>query len=115
MTLVNIVGRVFSFEQKVSENSLEYTDLRISVMRHYKNYQGQYETDYFRIPLFDSNHKKAQDYFRKGMGIAIKGRLEVSKWVDENDKNRSNINIVAERVVFLPKDNEEFVASVDEE
>lgn len=115
MTFVNLIGRVVSFEAKKSENGVNYTDLRVSVMRPYKNYQGQYETDYFRISLFDALHKKAQDYLYKGMGIAIKGRLETSKWVDEHDQNRSSINIVCERLIFLPREGEDFSANLNEE
>jgi len=114
MTFINIIGRVYSFEQKESDNGTKYTDLRVSVMRPYKNYQGQYDTDYFRIPLFENNHKKAQEYFRKGMGIAIKGRLEMNHWKDENDKGRANVNIVAEQVVFLPSEIDEPLADMNE-
>lgn len=114
MTFVNMIGRVFSFEAKKSENGVNYTDLRLSVMRPYKNYQGHYETDYFRITLFESLHKKAQDYLYKGMGIAIKGRLEVSQWVDDDQNNRSTINIVCERLIFLPKEGDDVEANLNE-
>ncbi len=114
MTFVNLIGRVHNFEQKESEGGVKYTELKMSVMRPYKNYQGNYETDYFRIPLFDANHKKAQDYLRKGMGIAIKGRLEMSHWVDETDKNRANVNIIAEQLFFLPKEVDETIADLKE-
>ncbi len=113
MTFVNIIGRVVSFDQKESATDVKYTDLRVSVMRPYKNYEGNYDTDYFRIALFENNHKKAQDYFRKNMGIAIKGRLEVSKWIDEQDKNRSNINIIAEHIIFLPRETDAYSADLD--
>jgi len=114
MTFVNLIGRVVSFDAKVSDSGVEYTDLRVSVMRPYKNYQGTYDTDYFRIALFDHNHKKAQEYFRKGMGIALKGRLEVSKWVDDDEKNRSNIQIVVERIIFLPKDDDAYFEAIND-
>ena len=104
MTFVNIIGRVHSFEKRISDNGVEYTDLRLSVMRPYKNYDGYYETDYFKINLFDHHHKKAQSYFHKGMGVAIKGRLEVHKWKDENEEQRHTVDIVVERLIFLPKD-----------
>jgi single-strand DNA-binding protein len=38
------------------------------------------------------------------MGIAIKGRLEVHKWKDENEEQRHTVDIVVERLIFLPKD-----------
>ncbi|MBG0762083.1 single-stranded DNA-binding protein [Acholeplasma laidlawii] len=113
MTFVNLIGRVVSFDPKESDNGVKYTDLRVSVMRPYKNYDGNYDTDYFRVALFEQNHKRAQDYFRKGMGIAIKGRLEVSKWIDDQDKNRTNVNIIAEHVIFLPREIEEYSADLN--
>lgn len=115
MTFVNLIGRVYSFEAKKSESGVSYTDLRLSVMRPYKNYQGHYETDYFRVMLFDALHKKAQDYLYKGMGIALKGRLETSRWVDDHDQNRSTINIICERLIFLPKEGDDFSANFNEE
>ena len=47
------------------------------------------------------------------MGIAIKGRLEVSKWIDDQDKNRTNVNIIAEHVIFLPREIEEYSADLN--
>lgn len=114
MTFINMIGRIVSFDAKKSEGGVNYTDLRLSVMRPYKNYDGQYDTDYFRIALFDHHHKMAQEYFKKGMGVGIKGRLEVSKWTDDQDNLRSNINIVTEHIIFLPKDIETFQADVSE-
>ncbi|WP_025724785.1 single-stranded DNA-binding protein [Acholeplasma granularum] len=108
MTFINMIGRIVSFDSKESDSGTKYTDLRVSVMRPYKNYEGNYETDYFKIFLFENNHKKAQDHFKKGMGIALKGRLEVSKWIDDNDSKRSNINIIAEQIVFLPREIENY-------
>lgn len=115
MTLVNLIGRVMQFDSKESENGVKYTDLRLQVRRPYKNYDGNYDNDYFRIALFDSYHNRAQQYFTKGMGIAIKGRLETSKWTDENNQSRYNVVIVTESLMFLPKSYELETADFSEE
>ena len=114
MTFVNLIGRVFSFEAKESENNVKYTDLRLQVKRPYKNYNGTYDNDFFRIALFDNYHNRAQQYFKKGMGIAIKGRLETSKWVDQNEQTRFNVDIIVETLMFLPKNYEAETADLDE-
>lgn len=53
MIFVNFIGRVVSFDLKESDNGVKYIDLRVFVMRFYKNYDGNYDIDYFRVVLFE--------------------------------------------------------------
>ncbi len=114
MTFLNMIGRIYSFEPKVSEGGVKYTDLRLSVKRPYKNYNGTYDNDFFRIALFEHHHDSAQKYFKKGMGIALKGRLENSRWKDKDENERFSNNIIVESIIFLPKDIDFETASEDE-
>ena len=80
----------------VNEKNIIFT---IDTSRTYKDSKGQEITDHyeFKVLCFMVEHKQ---WFTRGRGVRIVGRLKQNKWFDE--KWHSEVIIVAEHIEFKP-------------
>ncbi len=85
-----IVGRIVKDLEKDSNV------ITIVIQRHYKNENGEYETDFVDVTIDGTLAKTTIEYCKKGDIIGVKGsiRSEIS-----NDIRK--MILVAERVTFL--------------
>lgn len=83
-----IIGRLVE-EPTEQEKGLE---IKLKVIRDYKNEKGEYESDIFPVMVFGHIAEMTKEYIKPGNYIGIKGRLET-----KGDK----IEIIAEKVTFL--------------
>ena len=85
-----IVGRI------VKDLEKESNVITIAIPRHYKNEDGEYETDFVDVAIDGTLAKTTIEYCKKGDIIGVKGsiRSEIS-----NDIRK--MILVAERVTFL--------------
>ena len=60
-----------------------------------------YDTDFIRCILWNSVASTTTEYCRVGDVIGVKGRLQTSKYEDENKKTHYITDVIAERVTFL--------------
>lgn len=99
---VVLVGRLTSDpEIVIMENGKKNTTINIAVQRSYKNMDGLYETDFIRCILWNGVASNTCEYCRSGDVIGVKGRLQTSKYEDENKKTHYIMDVIAERVTFL--------------
>ena len=95
-----LVGRLVgepNLEKEESGKSV--SRIRLAVPRSYKNENGEYDTDFLPIILWNGVAQNTTEYCHKGDLIGIKGRVQ---------EVEGKINIVAEKVTFLSnKANEE--------
>ena len=104
---VVLVGRlVKDLEIRESENNNKYSFLTLAIPRSYKNHDGIYETDFIECILWNNIANNTAQYCKKGDIIGIKGRVE-SRIVEDNNINKTIIQVVAEKVTFLSNKNEE--------
>lgn len=82
-----LVGRLV--EQPTMEE--KGTTITLAVPRSFKNAQGEYETDFIPVQLWNDVARQTCEYCKKGDLVGIKGRLQT------NDK----LFVVAEKVTFL--------------
>lgn len=75
------------------ESGKKYAYITIACPRSYKNYNGEYDTDFIKIKLFNVVAIDTVEYCRKGDLISVKGRIES----DENNK----MEIIADRIMVL--------------
>lgn len=102
MNNVILVGRLTSDPEIVTiDNDKKVTTVILAVVRNYKNSDGIYETDFIRCILWNSIAATTTEYCHVGDVIGIKGRLQTSKYEDENKKVHYIVDVVAERVTFL--------------
>lgn len=94
MNQIFLVGRVAHLpELQRTETGQKITTLTLAVSRSFKNINGEYETDFFNITLYNTIAETSTEYLQKGDIVGIKGRLQNT----ENNKN----TIIADKVTFL--------------
>jgi len=65
-------------------------------------------TNWIRVVCFGKQAEAAEKYLHKGAKVAVNGRLEQNKWVDDNNQTKSTYRIVANQVSFLKTDGRGF-------
>ncbi len=102
MNNVILVGRLTQNPEIIEiEENKKVTTVILAVNRNFKNSEGIYETDFVRCILWNSVAATTTEYCHVGDVIGIKGRLQTSKYIDENDKMHYVTDVIAERVTFL--------------
>ncbi len=98
---VVMVGRLVKDpELKESEGGKKYTSITLAVPRSYKNMDGEYDTDFIDVVLWDGIAENAFEYCKKGDLIGVKGRIETGSYEQEEQK-KYYTNIIAEKITFL--------------
>lgn len=99
---VILVGRLTANPEIIEvENSKKITTIILAVNRNFKNSDGTYDTDFIRCILWNNVASTTTEYCRVGDVVGIKGRLQTSKYEDENQKVHYITDVIAERVTFL--------------
>lgn len=93
-----LVGRISKDPVIEEMEDKKYCRITIAVPRSYKNENGEYDTDFIPITLWNTIAENTKEYCKKGDLVGIKGRIQ-SK---END-----IEIVAEKLTFLSSKKED--------
>lgn len=57
---------------------------------------------YFDVTCFGKTAELAGQWLTKGKPVAIDGKLQQQRWETESNQKRSKVNIIGERVHFLP-------------
>lgn len=99
---VILVGRLTTAPEIIEiEKSKKVTSVILAVNRNFKNAEGLYDTDFIRCILWNNIASTTTEYCQVGDVIGVKGRLQSSKYEDENKKIHYMIDVIAERVTFL--------------
>jgi single-strand DNA-binding protein len=98
---VILVGRLTADPEIVELEDKKVTSVILAVNRNFKNADGLYDTDFIRCILWNSIASTTTEYCHTGDIIGIKGRLQSSKYEDENKKMHYVIDVIAEKVTFL--------------
>lgn len=85
-----IVGRI------VKDLEKESNVITIAIPRHYKNEDGEYDTDFVDVTIDGTLAKTTIEYFKKGDIIEVKGNIK-----SEISNDIRKMLLVAERVNFL--------------
>lgn len=87
-----LVGRITSDLEINEVENRKVVTITLAIPRSYKNENGEYETDFVPVTLWNGIAESTCEYCKKGDLVGIKGRIQTSE-----DK----IEIVAEKVTFL--------------
>lgn len=100
---VTLIGRVVETPVvKKLESDNKATTLVLAVTRAFKNMNGNYDTDFIRISLWNGIAENAAEYLRKGDIVGIKGRISV-------------LEVIGERVCFIHTNRKKGTEVVEEE
>ena len=111
---VILVGRLTSNPEIIEiENAKKVTTVILAVNRNFKNSDGIYDTDFIRCILWNNIASTTTEYCHVGDVVGIKGRLQTSKYEDENHKVHYITDVIAERVTYLSTNKKEEVDKDD--
>ncbi len=95
---VILMGRLTADPELKDGRNAKYVDFSIAVNRAYKENK---EVHYFNCRSYGPMAETIKKHFSKGRAILVEGRLDNSRWQDENGKKRSMIRIIAEEFEFV--------------
>ena len=109
---VVLVGRLTSdLEAKELEDGKKVTNMTLAIPRSFKNAEGEYETDFIEVKLWNQIAENTAEYCKKGDIVGVKGRLQ-SRVVEKDDEKEDGskvfkLDVVAEKVTFLSSRSKE--------
>ena len=71
-----------------------------------KNADGEYDTDFVDVVLWNGIAENTAEYCHKGDIIGVKGRIQTSTYETEDGEKRKSTQIVAEKITFLSSSKE---------
>ena len=90
------------------EHELRYTQSGTAVLsntiasnRKFKNQNGEYETDFINVILFNNQAKFASDYTKKGDMVLIEGRMQTRNYEGQDGKRVYVTEVVADSIESL--------------
>ena len=96
------VGRLVAEPSvKETEDGKQVSNITIAVPRSYKNENGEYDTDFVDVVLWNGIAENTAEYCHKGDIIGVKGRIQTSTYETEDGEKRKSTQIVAEKITFL--------------
>lgn len=101
MNQVMMVGRLTADpELQETENENKYSKLTLAVPRNYKNENGEYETDFIPVDIWNSMAENTTEYCKKGDLVGVRGRLKMDSY-EKDGEHRSILKVQADRITFL--------------
>lgn len=109
MNNYTLIGRlVKDVEVRESENKKKYAYITIAVNRTYKNAEGEYDTDFIDMIVWNELAERVAEYCHKGDLVGVNGRIE-TRMVEAEDHKEKVMSLVCDKVSFLQskRDSEE--------
>ena len=115
---VTLIGRVVEKPTlKDYEGEFKVATINLAVARPFKNMEGNIETDFIKISVWNVIAENACEYLDKGDIIGVKGRLimkdtEISfiKGDEVFKKKISTMDVIGERVVYIHSYNKKNIS-----
>ncbi len=87
-------------ELRRTQNNTSVTSFTLAVNRSFARQGEQAQTDFIDIVAWSATAEFVSKYFRKGMLVAVAGRLQTRTWEDRQGNKRKSTEVVAEEVHF---------------
>lgn len=88
--------KVMNNDKKVIRNSL-------AVKRNFKNANGEYDSDFINIVVFEPSANFMQSYTSKGDKVAVTGRWQHRTYTDSNNNTRYVDECVVDSIELMAK------------
>ncbi len=81
--------------------------LSIAVNRRYKDSSGEWrdETAFVPVVVWQESAERCARMLKKASPISLEGRLVTRKWVTKEGDSRSVLEVIAQRIQFLSKED----------
>jgi single-strand DNA-binding protein len=104
---VILIGRLTRDpELKYTPNGTAVANFTLAVDRFRSNAQGERETDFVPIVVWQKQAENCANYLGKGSLAAVDGRLQIRSYDDKDGARRTWTEVVADTVRFLDKKGE---------
>lgn len=90
-------------ELRYTPQGIAVTTLRLAVNRNFRNKDGEKkrETCFINVIAWGNLAEVCNQHLQKGKPVFVEGRLQSRSWQDTEGRNRSVIEVRAERIQFL--------------
>ena len=104
---VILIGRLTRDpELKYTPNGTAVASFTLAVDRSFTNAQGERETDFVPIVVWQKQAENCANYLGKGSLAAVDGRMQVRNYDDKDGIRRWVTEVVADNVRFLDRRGE---------
>ena len=90
-------------DQRYTPNGVAVTNFTLAVDRGFTNKQGEKETDFIDVVVWQKLAENCASYLGKGRLVAVEGRLQIRSYDDKEGIRRKVAEVVARNVKFLDK------------
>ena len=88
-------------ELRYTPNGKAVASFSLAVDRGRTNAQGEKETDFIDIVVWDKQAETCANYLGKGRLVAVEGRLQIRSYETQDGQKRKAAEVVAQNVRFL--------------
>ncbi len=92
-------------ELKTIQENFSAIEFSIAVNDRTRNQNGEWEDypNYFNCVLYGKRAESLHPYLKKGLKLAVDGKLSQQRWRDANGENRSRIRVIVSELDFMAK------------
>ena len=87
-------------ELRSTTGGVDVTNFTLAVDRGYAKAGTERETDFLDCVAWRGTAEFVSRYFKKGMQVAVSGRIQTRKWKDQQDQRRVSVEIVVDEAFF---------------
>lgn len=111
MNHIVLIGRLTRDpELRYTPNGVAVANFDLAVDRPTTNQQGERETDFIRIVVWQKQAENCANYLKKGRLVAVEGRLQIRSYETQDGQKRRVAEVVASHVQFLERARDEAAA-----
>ena len=114
MNKVILLGRLTKApEVRYTQNNTIFTTFSVAVRKRFKTEDGD-DADFINVIAWSKTAEFVSMYFKKGMQIALSGRLQTRSYEANDGTKRYVTEVVAEEVEFVESKKQEVKAEDNE-
>lgn len=111
-----LIGRVTHHpEPIILEDGKKVLKFQIAVQRSFKNYNGDYDTDFISITAWEGLATVVEKYLEKGLMIAVKARIQSWKYNLDEEKKLNMLEVIAEKITYLSPSKQKLDDEIEED
>lgn len=117
MNKVILIGRLTADPEvrySTGENALAIANYTLAVDRRFKREGDQQTADFIRCVAFGKSGEFAEKYFKKGIKIAVEGRIQTGSYTDKDGNKRYTTDVVVENQEFCESKGNSSASTPDE-
>lgn len=104
LNTIVLIGRLTKDpELRYTPGGKAVANIRLAVDRGTTNSQGEKETDFIDVVVWEKQAETVANYLQKGRLVAVQGRLQIRQYETNEGQRRERAEVVANQVRFLDR------------